>query len=166
MITRQQLISAGLAASVAPLAGCSMINSAGSYETAARKVWQPTAQPIRGKLALQRELMRYATLAPSGHNTQCWKFHIEQNSMLLLPDFSRHTPVVDPDDHHLFVSLGCVLENLAQASAAYGLQAQQKFDAGKNVLTVQLTQAAVLASPCSKPSPTGNAHAACMTAGL
>lgn len=165
MITRQQLISAGLAASVASLAGCSMVNSAGSYETAARKVWQPTAQPIRGKLALQLELLRYATLAPSGHNTQCWKFRIEQNSMLLLPDFSRRTPIVDPDEH-LFVSLGCALENLAQESAVYGLHAQQQFDAGKNVLTVQLTQAAALASPCSKPSPTGNAHAACMTAGL
>ena len=35
-------------------------------------------------------------------------------------DFSRRTPVVDPDDHHLFVSLGCATETLLQAGLGYG----------------------------------------------
>jgi hypothetical protein len=26
---------------------------------------------------------------------------------VILPDLSRRCPAVDPDDHHLFVSLGC-----------------------------------------------------------
>ena len=53
------------------------------------------------------EFIRYATLAASGHNTQPWRFRIVDSSIEVLPDFSRRTPVVDPDDHHLFASLGC-----------------------------------------------------------
>lgn len=67
-----------------------------------------------------RELLRYAVLAPSSHNTQCWKFRLAENSIAILPDFSRRCPVVDPDDHHLFVSLGCAAENLLHAALAAG----------------------------------------------
>lgn len=66
------------------------------------------------------ELIRYATLAPNGHNAQPWKFRMAEQRIVILPDLSRRTPVVDPDDHHLFVSLGCAAENLALASAAQG----------------------------------------------
>ena len=147
MMNRQQFIWAGAALATSPLAACTAKDSTDSYETAVQKIWHPIAQPIRGNLALQRELVRYATLAPSGHNAQCWKFHVEQGSILILPDFARRTPVVDPDDHHLYVSLGCALENLAQASSAYGLLAQPQFDAAKDVVAVKLTPTSPLASP-------------------
>jgi hypothetical protein len=52
------------------------------------------------------DMIRYATLAANGHNTQPWKFQIKNSTVTILPDFSRQTPVVDPDDHHLFASLG------------------------------------------------------------
>lgn len=67
------------------------------------------------------ELVRMATLAPNGHNTQPWKFAVRDRSLVIAPDFSRRTPVVDPDDHHLFVSLGAAAENAAIAGAAMGL---------------------------------------------
>jgi len=70
------------------------------------------------------ELVRYATLAPSSHNTQCWKFRVGESAIAILPDLGRGCPVVDPDDHHLFVSLGCAAENLVQAAAAHGLDAR------------------------------------------
>jgi len=38
----------------------------------------------------------------------------------ILPDLARRTPVVDPDDHHLFVSLGCAAENFLIAAATSG----------------------------------------------
>nr|WP_314438824.1 nitroreductase family protein [uncultured Brevundimonas sp.] len=66
------------------------------------------------------ELIRYAGLAASGHNTQPWRFRVGEGVIDILPDVSRRTPVVDPDDHHLFVSLGCVAENLRIAAAATG----------------------------------------------
>lgn len=74
------------------------------------------------------DLVRYATLAASGHNTQPWRFHFEEGRITILPDFSRRTPAVDPDDHHLFASLGCAAENLAIASAERGRKGELSFD--------------------------------------
>lgn len=74
------------------------------------------------------DCIRFATLAPSGHNTQPWRFHIGDERIEIRPDFARRTPVVDPDDHHLFVSLGCAAENLALASGALGRPGALSFD--------------------------------------
>jgi len=75
-----------------------------------------------------RELIRYATLAPSSHNTQCWKLRLEQDAISILPDLERRCEVVDPDDHHLFVSLGCATENLVLAAESQGLDAVVEFE--------------------------------------
>ena len=75
-----------------------------------------------------RDLIRYATLAASGHNTQPWRFRASETEMEVLPDFSRRTPIVDPDDHHLFVSLGCAVENLSLAAKAAGRPGDVRFD--------------------------------------
>ena len=71
-----------------------------------------------------KEIIHYATLAPSGHNTQPWKFSIKNNSILIYPDYSRRLPIVDPDDHALFISLGCALENLIIAANHMGYSAK------------------------------------------
>lgn len=81
-----------------------------------------TAQPDTS------EFIRYATLAANGHNSQPWRFAVKPGSITILPDFTRRTPVVDPDDHHLFVSLGCAAENLALATAARGHLGEPIFD--------------------------------------
>ena len=148
MITRQTFIAASAAAVVAPLSlqACAPGDRPDSYKTAVNKIWRPASSAINGDLALRRELVRSATLAPSSHNTQCWKFRVAANAITILPDFTRRTPVVDPDDHHLFVSLGCALENLAQASLAFGLQSQPQFDASTHALKVQLEPTKTLAS--------------------
>lgn len=67
-----------------------------------------------------RDLIRLATLAPSGHNTQPWFFTQGDRCIYLHPDHSRRLPVVDPDDHALWISLGCALENLAIATRCAG----------------------------------------------
>jgi hypothetical protein len=74
------------------------------------------------------DFIRYATLAANGHNTQPWRFRIVGERIEILPDFSRRTPVVDPDDHHLFASLGCASKNLAIAAEARGRQGQIAFE--------------------------------------
>jgi hypothetical protein len=75
-----------------------------------------------------KELVRYATLAANSHNTQPWKFLMSDSEIHIIPDFARRTPVVDPDDHHLFASLGCATENLVLAAAAQGHSAEVVFD--------------------------------------
>lgn len=78
-------------------------------------------------------VVRYATLAANGHNTQPWTFHLETQAIEIRPDVRRRTPVVDPDDHHLYVSLGCAAANLALAAAATGRPGELSFaaDAGR-----------------------------------
>ncbi|MFB3924115.1 MAG: hypothetical protein ACE145_20525 [Terriglobia bacterium] len=62
------------------------------------------------------ELVRLASLAPSLHNSQPWKFLLQDCTIKIYPDFTRRLPVEDPDDHALFISLGCALENLLIAA--------------------------------------------------
>lgn len=76
------------------------------------------------------DLIRYATLAANGHNTQPWRFGIRGETIDILPDLTRRTPVVDPDDHHLFVSLGCAAENLHIAATATGRPGALSLDEG------------------------------------
>lgn len=92
------------------------------YEKAVSQIWRHAPSPPTSGTALQRELVRYATLAAYSHNTQCWKFKLEEGLITILPDWERRCPAVDPDDHHLYVSLGCAMENLLQAAKTYGLQ--------------------------------------------
>jgi hypothetical protein len=89
------------------------------------------AAGLRGPLpvsASARDLIRYATLAANGHNTQPWLFRADDRGIDILPDITRRTPVVDPDDHHLFASLGCAAENLALAAGARGVAGEVGFD--------------------------------------
>lgn len=78
-----------------------------------------TWPPADGVLDL-RTLIRLGTLAPSSHNTQPWLFHIRDAAIEIAPDLTRRCPVVDPDDAHLFKSLGCAAETIVQAAAAAG----------------------------------------------
>lgn len=86
-----------------------------------------TARAIREPLSPDAglaECVRYATLAANGHNTQPWRFAITADGVRILPDLSRRTPAVDPDDHHLWVSLGCAAENFRIAAQARGLRSE------------------------------------------
>jgi nitroreductase len=91
-----------------------------SYDQAVRETWAPLGAPLQTG-PRQRELVRAATLAANSHNTQPWIFTATANTITIAPDFDRRCPAVDPDDHHLFVSLGCATENLVLAAAAIGL---------------------------------------------
>jgi hypothetical protein len=59
-----------------------------------------------------RFLLRYAILAPSGHNTQPWLFRIHGEAVELRADRTRGLPVVDPDDRALVISCGAALATL------------------------------------------------------
>ncbi|MGR2739306.1 Acg family FMN-binding oxidoreductase [Billgrantia sp. Q4P2] len=95
-----------------------------NYEQVVRHLWRHGDRRATDHAARLKALIRYATLAPSGHNTQCWRFRIADDAIAILPDLSRRTPVVDPDDHHLYVSLGCAAENLSLAARAFGMSGE------------------------------------------
>ena len=60
---------------------------------------------------------------------------------------------MDPDDHHVFVSLGCATENLIHAAAAHGLRAEPGFDTTRDVIRVSLTPAPANVSPLFQAIP-------------
>lgn len=144
MLTRQQFIHAAALGAASPLAACS--SSPDAYDEAAERTWRLAKGRLDDAMLLRRELVRCATLAPSSHNTQCWKFRVEERAITLLPDLTRRCPAVDPDDHHLFVSLGCAAENLVQAAQAHGLRAEQR-SAGRDGVALALDTAPAVASP-------------------
>ena len=127
-MNRREILIGGGAGVVALGAGAGVIvvrqmGSSSSYDEGTK-----AAHRLLAAHPDAHELVRYATLAPSGHNTQPWRFGVEPGTITIRPDFSRRTPVVDPDDHHLFVSLGCAAENLVLAAAARGLHGEALFD--------------------------------------
>ncbi len=130
-----------------------------SFDNAVAKIWQPITAPITDQILLKRELVRYATLAASSHNTQCWKFKIKDNSIAILPDFARRCPAVDPDDHHLFVSLGAATENLVQAALYNGLHGEVDFSqindeiSATPTINIALTPTKAINSPLFKAIP-------------
>ncbi|MGB7816315.1 MAG: hypothetical protein WBL28_08190 [Methylotenera sp.] len=79
-----------------------------------------------------------ATLAASSHNSQPWKFRLGNNSITIFPDYKRRCPAVDPDDSHLFKSLGCATENLVQAAEADGFDAEAHFDPAQDAVVIYL----------------------------
>lgn len=60
-------------------------------------------------------LLRYAVLAPSGHNTQPWLFSVRGDTVDLYADRTQALPVVDPEDRELTISCGAALLNLRVA---------------------------------------------------
>lgn len=124
-----------------------------NYQETVESIWRHSEGALSEEAALLKEIVRYATLAPSGHNTQCWGFRIQERSIVILPDFSRRTPVVDPDDHHLYASLGCATENLVQAARALGFLATSEFEPSSGEIIVVLERSAADESPLFKAIP-------------
>jgi len=148
------LATTATSGSLITTAGCSSTVADEGYDGAVKNIWRPTEGNIANAHLLHRELVRYATLAPSSHNSQCWKCRLTQNAIAILPDLRRRCPVVDPDDHHLFVSLGCASENLVLAAKANGLNAVATIEtAPVDVIQVHLESSQAERSPLFEAIP-------------
>lgn len=124
-MTRRTAIATGLSLAAVGAVGYGFWPRMGGYrDEVARQRQLLAADPTL------EELVRIATLAANSHNTQPWKFRLGDQKVSILPDFTRRTMVVDPDDHHLFVSLGCAAETLVVAGAALGRGSEVVIDAG------------------------------------
>jgi len=94
--------------------------------------WNPRATPwqideadfyeIDDPRAQREFLLRYAVLAPSGHNSQPWSFRITEEGIEILADYTRHLPVGDPNDRELLISIGAAITNLRVAAAHFGFE--------------------------------------------
>lgn len=71
------------------------------------------------------QILGYASLALSSHNTQPWRVKIvSESEFIIQSDSTRWLPKVDPDNRELLLSIGTFRENLDQAALAFGFEAQ------------------------------------------
>ncbi|MBP8980641.1 MAG: hypothetical protein KBG09_05290 [Syntrophobacterales bacterium] len=82
-------------------------------------------QPTKGLEEVMARILYYASLAPSGHNTQPWAVRmIKPEELIVCQDPSRRLPAVDPAQRELILSLGAFMENLNLAAAVHGFAAE------------------------------------------
>lgn len=143
-ITRRALVAGGAAA----VAGGGVLavdawRGRRAYGAAQARMRAPLPE-----LPTPEDLVRYATLAANGHNTQPWRFRHDRGALAILPDFTRRTPVADPDDHHLWASLGAAAETMRLAARARGLGGELGFEGGDGGrVTVSLVPGAAEEGP-------------------
>ena len=127
--------------------------ASGAYEAAARDTWRPAEAPPATGSEAYREILRYATLAPSGLNSQPWSFRLRAKELLIHPDFTRRLPVADPDDEQLFIALGGAAENAHITARTFGLNGELAYHpVGRGGMKLDLRSAARIA-------PSGLFHA-------
>lgn len=73
--------------------------------------------------ATLRSVLTMATLAPSVHNSQPWRWRVGPQSLGLYADPSRRLPHADPDRRNLIVSCGIALHHCVVALGAMGWHA-------------------------------------------
>ena len=75
-------------------------------------------------------LIRYAVLAPSGHNTQPWSFRIVADGVEVSADLTRRLTIVDTANRELFMSVGAAITNFRVAAAHFGFETTVLYERG------------------------------------
>ncbi|MCB9101968.1 MAG: twin-arginine translocation signal domain-containing protein [Anaerolineales bacterium] len=150
-LSRRSFVKLLAAAGVTTAGGYLLVEAAPwlDYEAQANDIRRPLARKVPMS-AQMRELIRYATLAANGHNTQPWQFVLKDNAIEIHPDYTRRLPVVDPHDRELWISLGCALENLRVAARATGYAAEVTYPDGVDYIHIRLTAATPQNNPLFK----------------
>lgn len=88
-------------------------------------------KPLENEL---KESLYYASLAPSSHNTQCWKVIIDtkKNELEVLIDKSKGLKEVDPLNRETLISVGAFIENLNKSLNAFGYETIINLDNDKS----------------------------------
>lgn len=140
ILNRRDFLKLLAAAGVTLVGGYGLVEYAPwlDYDEQANRIRKPFEKDS-SMSAQMRELIRYATLAANGHNTQPWKFSVKEDAIEIHPDYTRRLLVVDPHDRELWISLGCALENLIVAARAAGYEPEVTYPDGVDFINVHLT---------------------------
>lgn len=79
--------------------------------------------PTAENLNIHQEIIRSGIQAPSGENSQPWKFKIEQNSISIYLDKKADQSVFNVNQLASLISCGAVLENMVITANHYGQEA-------------------------------------------
>lgn len=73
----------------------------------------------------EKEILFFASLAPSGHNTQPWFVqYVEPYHWIIGNDKSKWLPAVDPTQRETILSIGTFIQNLEYAASSFGYDCQ------------------------------------------
>jgi len=91
-------------------------------------------------------VLYYASLAPSGHNSQPWYVRVlSQKEWIIGAGPDRRLPAVDPGNREVMLSIGAFAENLSTAAGTFGLKAEMDVIASdpfeQDVIKVRLKKA-------------------------
>lgn len=122
-ITRRNLLKLAVAGAGSSAVGLYFLNksSAADYSHPAYLYWDKSTQ---GALNLTRYLALCASLAPSPHNTQPWRFVTGKNEINVFADRTRNLGRGDADFRMVLMSIGCAVENIHIAAARLGHEAR------------------------------------------
>jgi hypothetical protein len=77
-------------------------------------------------------VLHFASLAPSGHNSQPWYVKKVARFEWVVGAYpNRRLPAVDPQNRELLLAIGAFMENLSLAASVYGLEPQIQLLASK-----------------------------------
>jgi len=94
------------------------------------KLWDTKAGSFPQQSSFEKQLkflLRYASLAPSSHNTQPWRFSIIGQGINVFADYKRRLKVADPTDKELFISVGCAIANIQIGADHFGFKSKIVF---------------------------------------
>ena len=79
-------------------------------------------------------ILGYGILAPSTHNSQPWLFKIKDHFVEVYYDRGLKIPEADPLGRDLYISMGCMLENLVIAASYFGIFQDLKIILNDNLI--------------------------------
>lgn len=98
-----------------------------------------------------REVLEYARLAPSVHNTQPWRFIVQDDTISLAVARERLLGAGDPTSRESWLSFGICLEAILQAAKGLGMSATitelQGAALSDVIATIKITPATVSTQP-------------------
>lgn len=120
---RRCFLKNSLAAGSLLAGGGSIISACSGISRSDMPVRNPANQSVAQLDAVRNAILYYASLAPSGHNSQPWFVKvIRQNEWIIGADPKRRLPAVDPQNREAMLSLGAFVENLALAAGTFGFK--------------------------------------------
>jgi nitroreductase len=83
-------------------------------------------------------LLKYAVSAPSCLNAQPWLFKLIGNDIKIILDLRRWRKIADADQRELYISAGCVLENILIAAEHFRFSHQVHYGEDEEAAIIEL----------------------------
>lgn len=81
-------------------------------------------------------ILNGALNAPSGDNSQPWRFSIKENTLEIFNDESKTNPIFDSKQYGAYIGHGCLLRNIREVAANAGLQTEVDYFPEKDRILV------------------------------